>query len=57
MLVPISPAPRVYVAVTVVPLTVDADIDPVPARKVQVAVVALPPIVPLSGMVTGSHTA
>ena len=39
------------------PLTADADMDPVPDKNVQVAVVALPPIVPLSGMVTGSHTA
>ena len=39
------------------PLTVDADKDPVPDKNVHVAVVALPPIVPLSGMVRGSHTA
>jgi hypothetical protein len=47
----------VYVAVTVDPLTVDADIDPFPERNDHVAVVALPPRVPLNGMVIGSQTA
>ena len=39
------------------PLTVEPEIVPLPATSVQAAAVALPPIVPLIGIVAGSQTA
>lgn len=54
---PISEAFTVYVAVTVEPVTVLGEIVPEPEMIDQVAPVALPPMVPLTGMLTGSHAA